>query len=64
MHEYCSECDTETPHEAHLEIREEGDQANPDRRAFSREPYRVRTCQACDTETAQRMNNAQQGSSA
>lgn len=54
--EHCGECERDTRHAVSVEIRtESGKQENAE---FSREPYRVATCVACGTESAQRMNNA------
>lgn len=54
--EACPACDGETPHRVRIEIRTES--RNPENAAFSREPYRVATCQFCGGESVLRMNNA------
>jgi len=54
--EVCERCDAETAHDVHVEIRTES--AVEENAEFSREPYRVATCQACNTETVTRMNDA------
>ena len=54
--EQCAECERQTQHAVHVEIRtESGKNENAE---FSREPYRVRECTACGHEHSQRMNNA------
>lgn len=54
--EHCGECERDTPHAVHVEIRtESGKRENAE---FSREPYRVTKCMACGNEHSQRMNNA------
>jgi hypothetical protein len=55
--EHCSQCDQLTNHDVTVEIRTESDGDGPGSK-FSREPYRVATCRACETESVQRMNNA------
>ena len=56
MSEECTECGHETPHEVSIELlTESGKEKNAE---FSREPYRVATCQACGAEEVVRMNNA------
>ncbi|MDZ7700681.1 MAG: hypothetical protein U5J98_00685 [Halobacteriales archaeon] len=54
--EACEACRRETPHAVRIEIRTESKQR--ENAAFSREPYRVATCQQCGGESALRMNNA------
>lgn len=54
--EHCEECDQQTPHTVTLQIRTES--TDPENAAYSREPYRVRTCCVCGQEQARRMNNA------
>ena len=54
--EHCPTCDCETAHTVSLQLVTESD--NEDNAAFSREPYRVSTCQVCGEETSVRMNNA------
>jgi len=54
--ESCENCDHETPHEVHIEIRTES--AKRENARYSREPYRVATCLRCGAESAIRMNNA------
>jgi hypothetical protein len=54
--EECPACGRETPHTVRIEIRTES--TKPENRAYSREPYRVTVCQRCETERAQRMNDA------
>ena len=54
--ESCDECGRETPHEVSVQIRTESKKR--ENAEFSREPYRVTTCQACGEEESQRMNNA------
>lgn len=56
VQESCQHCGSTTLHEVRVEIRTESDQA--ENAEFSREPYRVATCQDCGEETATRMNNA------
>lgn len=56
MDEHCPDCARETPHSVSLQILTES--KKPENAQFSREPYRVRTCRICGTETSQRMNNA------
>jgi hypothetical protein len=54
--ESCESCGTETHHDVHVEIRTES--AKQENAQFSREPYRIATCQRCGDEQSQRMNNA------
>jgi hypothetical protein len=54
--ESCPLCDDETPHDVRVEIRTES--TATENAAFSREPYRVATCQRCGSETELRMNDA------
>jgi hypothetical protein len=54
--EHCVVCEDDTLHTVHIEIRTES--TKPENRAYSREPYRVTICTVCDTEHAQRMNDA------
>ncbi|MFB6072975.1 MAG: hypothetical protein ABEJ88_08405 [Halobacterium sp.] len=54
--EYCETCDRETAHSVEIELRTESD--SPENDEFSREPYRVSTCLACDATTSIRMNDA------
>ena len=54
--EACEACRSETPHAVRIEIRTESTKRQ--NAAFSREPYRVATCQRCGGQTALRMNNA------
>lgn len=55
-YEDCTECSSETPHVVRIELRIEGESSrNPE---YSREPYRVVTCQDCGHDRAIRMNNA------
>ncbi|WP_435128208.1 hypothetical protein [Halobaculum sp. D14] len=56
VHESCSQCGGETAHDVRVEIRTESDKE--ENSAFSREPYRVVTCNECGAESATRMNNA------
>ncbi|WP_276272790.1 hypothetical protein [Haloarcula litorea] len=56
MSEACSTCERETPHEVSVRINTESTKA--ENREFSREPYRVSTCQICGATTETRMNNA------
>ena len=56
LRESCPSCDGETLHEVQVEIRTESEKE--ENAEFSREPYRVATCNECGTETATRMNNA------
>lgn len=56
MLEDCTECDNQTPHDVRIELLTESTkQQNSE---FSREPYRVSTCQMCGREETMRMNNA------
>ncbi|PSQ06143.1 hypothetical protein BRC97_07130 [Halobacteriales archaeon QS_6_71_20] len=54
--ESCRDCDGETTHDVRVEIRTESQKE--ENAEFSREPYRVATCNECGSETATRMNNA------
>jgi uncharacterized metal-binding protein YceD (DUF177 family) len=56
MVEECARCARETPHSVSIEILTEN--ASSENAAFSREPYRVSTCQVCGEEMSVRMNNA------
>ncbi|WP_435197124.1 hypothetical protein [Natronomonas sp. EA1] len=56
MLEECPSCERETPHSVSVQILTESTKA--ENAQFSREPYRVATCQACEHETKTRMNNA------
>lgn len=57
--EQCNHCKERTPHEVRLEIREENrPSTRTENIVFSREPYRIVTCQGCGGETDQRMNGA------
>ncbi len=56
MVELCDNCERETSHDVSVEIRTESKKR--ENAEFSREPYRVTTCQACGKERSQRMNNA------
>ncbi|MEF8783125.1 MAG: hypothetical protein V5A39_03230 [Haloarculaceae archaeon] len=53
--EDCSSCQRETPHHVSIEIREEN--PDPERAAYSREPYRVSVCARCEREKQVRMND-------
>ncbi|WP_458207850.1 DUF7835 family putative zinc beta-ribbon protein [Haladaptatus sp. NG-SE-30] len=54
--ETCDTCGIDTPHQVDIEIRTESDESK--NAEFSREPYRVTTCERCGETTASRMNNA------
>ncbi|MFB6361425.1 MAG: hypothetical protein ABEH59_08910 [Halobacteriales archaeon] len=54
--EACEACGRQTPHTVRIEIRTESKQQQ--NAAYSREPYRVATCDHCGSESALRMNNA------
>ena len=54
--EACDRCGRETTHSVSVEIRTES--RKDENAEFSREPYRVATCESCGEETVQRMNNA------
>lgn len=56
VHEMCSVCGRETPHDVSVKILTES--SKTENAQFSREPYRVSVCQICDSETSLRMNNA------
>jgi len=56
MTEDCPDCGRETPHEVTVQILTES--AKRTNAEFSREPYRVSTCQHCGSTTTTRMNNA------
>ena len=56
MTEACEECGRDTYHDVSVEIRTESRKKK--NAEFSREPYRVVTCQVCGTTRSQRMNNA------
>jgi hypothetical protein len=56
LREDCEDCDRRTPHEVSVEMRTESE--HNENAEFSREPYRVSTCQNCNRETTTRMNNA------
>ncbi|SIR31417.1 hypothetical protein SAMN05421858_2214 [Haladaptatus litoreus] len=56
MVELCDNCGRETSHEVSVEIRTESKKR--ENAEFSREPYRITTCQTCGEEKSQRMNNA------
>jgi len=55
--EFCDDCDCDTPHSVAIELRAERE-GDDDSAAFSREPYRVATCNVCEATTALRMNDA------
>ncbi len=56
MTEDCSDCGRETPHDVRIKLLTESrKQKNAE---FSREPYRVASCQICGSEEIVRMNNA------
>lgn len=54
--ETCERCQRETPHTVCIEIRTES--RKHENAQYSREPYRVATCQHCGGESTVRMNNA------
>ncbi|MFC7136632.1 hypothetical protein [Halobaculum litoreum] len=54
--ERCVDCGGETTHDVRVEIRTESEKE--ENAEFSREPYRITTCNECGAETATRMNNA------
>ena len=54
--EPCEQCGDETPHGVRIEIRTES--TKRENAQFSREPYRIATCEVCGEESALRMNNA------
>jgi len=54
--EECEICQRDTRHTVRIEIRTESNQH--EHAVYSREPYRVATCQRCGIESAIRMNNA------
>ncbi|MFB6304761.1 MAG: hypothetical protein ABEH47_06315 [Haloferacaceae archaeon] len=56
IREPCARCSGETVHEVHVEIRTES--TAEENAQFSREPYRVSTCQECGSESVLRMNDA------
>jgi len=56
IREQCESCDRTTRHEVQVVIRTESEKA--ENAEFSREPYRVATCEQCGSERIQRMNNA------
>ncbi|QZX99773.1 hypothetical protein [Halobaculum rubrum] len=54
--ERCVTCGGKTTHGVRVEIRTESQKE--ENAEFSREPYRITTCNECGVETATRMNNA------
>ncbi|SHH52302.1 DUF7835 family putative zinc beta-ribbon protein [Halobaculum gomorrense] len=54
--ERCGACGGETTHDVRVEIRTESQKE--ENAEFSREPYRITTCNECGAENATRMNNA------
>lgn len=56
VREACTNCGGDTLHDVRVEIRTESDKE--ENAEFSREPYRVVTCNDCGAESATRMNNA------
>ncbi|WP_083252562.1 hypothetical protein [Haladaptatus sp. W1] len=54
--EPCENCKCDTTHTVSVEIRTES--TKQENTEFSREPYRITTCQKCGETTSQRMNNA------
>jgi rRNA maturation protein Nop10 len=56
MAEACSTCGRDTPHDVSVHILTES--TAEENAEFSREPYRVSTCQVCGATTKTRMNNA------
>lgn len=56
MTEACEDCGRDTHHDVSVEIRTES--RKKENAEFSREPYRVATCQVCGSTRSQRMNNA------
>ncbi|MFH5802249.1 hypothetical protein [Haladaptatus sp. CMAA 1911] len=54
--ELCENCGRNTVHQISIEIRTES--TKKENAEFSREPYRIATCQQCGRTTSQRMNNA------
>jgi ribosomal protein S14 len=55
MTERCERCGDDTPHVVALRLITES--TEPENAEYSREPYRVATCQVCGAETTLRMNN-------
>lgn len=56
VHEFCDQCNQETPHDVTIELRTES--SKEENTEFSREPYRVSECRTCEHENVIRMNNA------
>ena len=56
MREHCETCNAETDHDVRIERREEG--GTEETAQFSREPYRVATCEDCGETRSKRMNQA------
>jgi len=56
--EHCQSCGRDTPHDVSIELRAETDDETAATAEFSREPYRVATCQRCEASHALRMNDA------
>ncbi|WP_435333122.1 hypothetical protein [Haloarchaeobius sp. TZWWS8] len=56
MTEHCDCCGGDTLHKVSVQLITESTKA--ENAQFSREPYRVKECQACGTRSSQRMNNA------
>jgi hypothetical protein len=56
IREQCNECGRTTDHDVRVEIRTESKRT--ENAEFSREPYRVATCDECGVESVTRMNNA------
>ncbi|NKE36518.1 MULTISPECIES: DUF7835 family putative zinc beta-ribbon protein [Natronococcus] len=54
--EYCDRCESDTVHSVTIQIRTES--SKQENMEFSREPYRISTCNRCGTQQSQRMNNA------
>lgn len=56
--EHCQACGRDTPHDVSIELRAETDDESAANAEFSREPYRVATCQRCEASRSRRMNDA------
>lgn len=54
--EECRNCERETPHDVHIQLRTES--RRTENAEYSREPYRVSQCRVCSIETVLRMNDA------
>lgn len=53
--EWCEPCSSETPHSVSIQILSESD--DPEKAAFSRQPYRQSRCLSCGEASSIRLND-------